>query len=227
MKKNFLSLIAGIMVLFLNGNVSAGEYSFTTPGLNSMAHSYAYSWGISDSGLRTSFASGEKIISATLILNDIRNWTAEESHFYTSILDFDRNDNSYIDYNTSGIQQYYDGYGSNTGDSAFFSNYFTHTDAMASYKPIQVHELTLYDAAARDITIDLTNNLNKLNEYAATGIFGLGFDPDCHFYANGITINLITGLAPPGGDNTVPEPATLLLFGAGLLGLASRMRKKN
>ena len=45
--------------------------------------------------------------------------------------------------------------------------------------------------------------------------FGIGIDPDCHFYGDEITIE-----AP------VPEPATMLLFGTGLIGLAGLGRKK-
>lgn len=45
--------------------------------------------------------------------------------------------------------------------------------------------------------------------------FVLGIDPDCHYWGESISVN-----AP------VPEPATILLLGTGLLGLAHTGRKK-
>jgi len=47
--------------------------------------------------------------------------------------------------------------------------------------------------------------------------FGLGFDPDCHYYNSGVTLTIET--------SPVPEPTSLLLLGFGLMGLAGVTRK--
>ncbi|MBS1819480.1 MAG: PEP-CTERM sorting domain-containing protein [Acidobacteria bacterium] len=66
--------------------------------------------------------------------------------------------------------------------------------------------------------------LTTLNNYIANGYdFALGFDPDCHFTNDGISLQLTTG-----GVNTqaaVPEPASILLLGTGLLAVGRRYRK--
>jgi hypothetical protein len=58
---------------------------------------------------------------------------------------------------------------------------------------------------------------------AAGGDIALGFDPNCHFWNDGITLTINTSAA--GGGGSVPEPATLLLLGGGLLALARRKKK--
>ena len=47
-----------------------------------------------------------------------------------------------------------------------------------------------------------------------------GFDPDCHFWNNGITFSFTT--AP----TATPEPTTLALLGTGLAGLYYRCKRK-
>ena len=70
-------------------------------------------------------------------------------------------------------------------------------------------------AQPQDITYNFSaDDLTTLNDYVADGRAGLGFDPDCHFYNSGVSLNL----------TVVPEPASLALLGIGALALIRHKR---
>jgi hypothetical protein len=69
--------------------------------------------------------------------------------------------------------------------------------------------------------------LSALSSYIGSsggGDVALGFDPDCHYFNDGIALNIFT--TQPTQNAAVPEPATLFLLGSGLV-VASRRYRKN
>ncbi len=60
--------------------------------------------------------------------------------------------------------------------------------------------------------------VDDLTSYAGNGRFGFGFDPDCHFFNDGVELVIQT--------TNAPVPSTLLLLGSGLFGLVGVRRRK-
>ncbi len=61
--------------------------------------------------------------------------------------------------------------------------------------------------------------LDEFQAYVADGLWGFGFDPDCHFMNSGIRLEVET-------QRKVPEPTALILFGAALAGMGIISRRK-
>jgi len=73
---------------------------------------------------------------------------------------------------------------------------------------------------AQDLTYNFSpSDISFLSSYINNdGNFGFGIDPDCHFYNDGVKFTIET--------SPVPEPTTMILLGAGIVGLAGFGRKK-
>ena len=180
-----------ILVFMLGGVTEAATYTFqpTPADLYDLDHYRYYTWGID-----WDIPAGEIIVSASLFFDDIRNWNKKSNDLWVHLLDSA----------TAGVTRKRD----NQGGGDNFSG-----------QGILLHHWQDLPASAQDITYDFDLfEIATLNTYVTDGNFGLGFDPDCHYYNNGITLNIET--AP------VPIPTTILLLGSGLLGFGLLSRRK-
>lgn len=200
MKRRLLFLCSVLLALSVSGVAGATTYQWSLGDLSDLDHSYYYMWGEDDWAL----SEGETIVSASVTFNDIRNYDGGGNDLWLSLLD------TALD----GVSWGYDG----AADGSYFeSGSYTGTQ-------ITLEHWEDLSAGAQDITYYFdTDEIGALVSYLENdSVFGLGFDPDCHFYNNGVSFSVETSSCPP-----VPEPTTMLLLGCGLAGLGFVRRKKD
>ncbi len=180
-------------------------------------HHYAYTWKLS--GL--TIPAGHTITSASICLKDIANWDTATNRLFVHLL----NTSTYGG-GSDGIQSTLD---SLNDDS--ISDYFAGVNGLGP-SGLGADNTKLFDEDWNKVGQNgyvATNyvynfnaaQLNALAAYiAANGDIAFGFDPDCHYWNNGINFSFTTAVT------STPEPISMALLGTGLAGLYVRRRRQ-
>jgi hypothetical protein len=217
-KKLLLSL-AALFVLCASQSAKADTLTFTPSpvDLNDLDHHMVYTWKVSNVNLQ-----GKQITGARISIKNIANWDANANRLFVHLLDNAK---------YSGVASFTDDPTGSTPvtdirddfvDPRYHnqSNWLVANGTADTFLTSQSFTMTptnfIYNFSAAQLTALFTYITNG-------GDFALGFDPDCHFFNDGIKFEIFTANAPP---TPTPEPATLALLGTGLAGLYARKRKK-
>jgi hypothetical protein len=208
MKSVFFAAAALTSVL----SASAVTFTPSPADLSDLDHHDATVWGIS-----WTLPSNQDVTGATLTFKNIYDWQAGERDQLTMHL---------LDNPAQGVHVFVD----NTSDTDF-------TDYFAGQGTLLAVWSDAFGGAPRNPTFDLVitftaSQVTALKNYLATapttsgGVttanFGFGFDPDCHYYNDGVIFEITTT------TKTVPDNgSSLALLGLGMAALGAMASQRN
>ena len=179
MRNLLIFLVVSVAVLAFGNIAEASLYVFTPSDadLADMPHGNAFLWG-----MKKVIPANESIIGASIFINDINNWQVENDILYMRL----------INTATTGVRTYSD----NEAAGDYFSGRGTYLTSYADNNHYR-NRYGQWVNPAEDWTYDFTSSqLDALRSYAQDSMFGLSFDPDCHYYNNGVTFTIETTHTP-------------------------------
>ncbi|MGQ0613518.1 MAG: PEP-CTERM sorting domain-containing protein [Planctomycetaceae bacterium] len=207
----FLACLLPLLGLAQAANADTIVYTPSPADLYDLDHHKLYT--VRFSGVHLG---GQSVTGATLSIRNIRNWDANPNTLFVHLLDTAV---------YAGVRGFLDDDPSNVPvtditDDFADPRYHGGTDARGAASPWLVApgtaDLFLFAQSFTTTAVNFefafnTAQIAALNAYiAAGGDFALGFDPDCHYWNDGIKLTLQTAVLP------TPEPGTLALLAVAL-----------
>jgi hypothetical protein len=221
--QKLILLLAVVVVIGLPVVASADTVTFQAPatGANQglggakqfdLDHHMAYTWRIGGVNL-----TGKSITSATLTFRNIRNWDSNKNMLFIHLLDTAKN---------AGVASFQDAPATQVPvidiNDDFAGQRYLNNPLVAAGTGNTFLTQQSFSTTGTDFVYTFTaDQLKVLSAYFLNGSdIAFGFDPDCHFWNDGISFSFTT--AP----TATPEPATLALLGTGLAGMYYRRKRQ-